>query len=68
MERKHLLSQHGSHAIDFKGEAFTFKATTAGILATLSHCVELMNQREESWKRRVEKVSISCMNPYFVMM
>ena len=27
--------------IDFKGEAITFKATTAGILATLSHCIEV---------------------------
>lgn len=55
-EKKNLFMQHGSHAIDFKGEALTFKATTAGILATLAHCVDLVNQREESWKRRVEKV------------
>lgn len=53
--KKELALQHGAHAVDFKGEAFTFKATTAGIIATLSHCVELMNQREESWKRRLEK-------------
>uniref|UniRef100_T1IZW2 Ceramide transfer protein n=1 Tax=Strigamia maritima TaxID=126957 RepID=T1IZW2_STRMM len=53
--RKELVLQHGAHAIDFKGEAFTFKATTAGILATLSHCIELMNQREDSWKRRFER-------------
>lgn len=50
-----LLLQHGAHAIDFKGEAITFKATTTGILATLSHCIELMAQREETWRRRVEK-------------
>lgn len=53
--RKELVLQHGAHSIDFKGESFTFKATTAGILATLSHCIELMNQREESWRRRLEK-------------
>ncbi len=41
--------------MDFKGEAITFKATTAGILATLNHCIELMNQREESWRRKVER-------------
>uniref|UniRef100_A0A8C4R7H7 Ceramide transfer protein n=1 Tax=Eptatretus burgeri TaxID=7764 RepID=A0A8C4R7H7_EPTBU len=41
--------------IDFKGEAITFKATTAGILTTLSHCIELMNKREESWQKRLEK-------------
>jgi collagen type IV alpha-3-binding protein len=39
---------------DFKGEALTFKATTAGVIATLSHCIETMQQREESWKRRFE--------------
>lgn len=41
--------------VDFKKEAFTFKATTAGIIATLTNCIELMNQREEQWKKRLEK-------------
>lgn len=41
--------------VDFKKEAFTFKATTAGIIATLSNCIELMSQREEQWKKRLEK-------------
>lgn len=31
------------------------QATTAGILTTLSHCVEVMNQREESFRRRLER-------------
>ena len=30
-----ILRQHGAHALDFKGEAYTFKATTAG---TCAHC------------------------------
>ena len=30
-------------------------ATTAGILATLTHCIDLMNQREEQWRRRLER-------------
>jgi collagen type IV alpha-3-binding protein len=51
-----ILKQHGGHSVDFKGEAFTFKATTAGIIATLSHCIELMSQREEAWKKRLERV------------
>lgn len=51
-----ILQQHGAHAIDFKGEAYTFKATTAGIIATLGHCIELMTQREEAWKKRLERV------------
>lgn len=31
------------------------QATTAGILATLSHCIELMTQRESAWRRKMEK-------------
>ncbi|XP_014665213.1 PREDICTED: collagen type IV alpha-3-binding protein-like [Priapulus caudatus] len=49
------LAVHAAHSIDFKGEAITFKATTAGIIATLSHCIELLTQREDSWKKRLEK-------------
>ncbi|CAG5127022.1 unnamed protein product [Candidula unifasciata] len=50
-----VLQQHGGHSVDFKGEALTFKATTAGIIATLSHCIELMGQREETWKKRLDR-------------
>uniref|UniRef100_A0A4W3GSH6 Ceramide transfer protein n=1 Tax=Callorhinchus milii TaxID=7868 RepID=A0A4W3GSH6_CALMI len=45
----------GINGIDFKGEAITFKATTAGIQATLSHCIELMVKREDSWQKRIDK-------------
>ena len=45
--------------MDFKGESFTFKATTAGIVATMSHCIELMSQREDAWRKKLEKVSAS---------
>ncbi|XP_077417142.1 ceramide transfer protein-like isoform X2 [Vanacampus margaritifer] len=48
-------SPKGMNGIDFKGEAITFKATTAGILSTLSHCIELMVKREDSWQKRLEK-------------
>jgi len=54
-----LLLQHGLHAVDFKGEAITFKATTTGILATLQYCIELMGQREEQLKKRVEREQIA---------
>lgn len=50
------LSHKGINGIDFKGEAITFKATTAGILATLSHCIDLMVKREDSWQKRLDKV------------
>ncbi|XP_032062801.1 ceramide transfer protein-like [Aythya fuligula] len=49
------VTPKGINGIDFKGEALTFKATTAGILATLSHCIELMVKREESWQKRLDK-------------
>ncbi|KAL6443446.1 hypothetical protein ACFW04_002947 [Cataglyphis niger] len=42
-------------SVDFKGEAITFKATSEGVLATLQHCVELMIQREDAWRRRWER-------------
>ncbi|KAJ8380385.1 hypothetical protein SKAU_G00011630 [Synaphobranchus kaupii] len=45
----------GINGIDFKGEAITFKATTAGILSTLSHCIELMVKREDNWQKRLDK-------------
>ncbi len=50
-----VLLQHGLHSVDFKGEAITFKATTAGIVATLNHCIDLMQQREEAWRRRLDR-------------
>uniref|UniRef100_A0A8D0HF53 Ceramide transfer protein n=1 Tax=Sphenodon punctatus TaxID=8508 RepID=A0A8D0HF53_SPHPU len=49
------VTPKGINGIDFKGEAITFKATTAGILATLSHCIELMVKREENWQKRLDK-------------
>ncbi|XP_068856780.1 ceramide transfer protein-like isoform X4 [Aphelocoma coerulescens] len=49
------VTPKGINGIDFKGEAITFKATTAGILATLSHCIELMVKHEESWQKRLDK-------------
>uniref|UniRef100_A0A671KUI4 Collagen type IV alpha-3-binding protein-like n=1 Tax=Sinocyclocheilus anshuiensis TaxID=1608454 RepID=A0A671KUI4_9TELE len=48
-------SLKGSLGIDFKGEAITFKATTAGILSTLSHCIDILVKKEESWQRRLDK-------------
>ncbi|XP_062516998.1 ceramide transfer protein-like isoform X2 [Corticium candelabrum] len=45
----------GVIGVDYRGEAFTFKATTAGVLSMLSHCVELMNKREDQWKSRLKK-------------
>jgi len=52
---KAVIEDHGHMSLDFKGEAFTFKATTTGILHDLSHCIELMQQREEFWKKKLDK-------------
>lgn len=41
--------------IDFKGEAITFRTTTAAVLDTLAHCAELVTQREEAWRKRLER-------------
>lgn len=50
------LMQSSALGIDFRGEAITFKATTAGVIQVLSHCIELMTKREEQWKRKMERV------------
>jgi len=42
-------------AIDFKGEAMTFKATTAGVLSTLQHCLDMVRQREDVWRKRMDR-------------
>ncbi|KAK4473346.1 hypothetical protein MN116_004506 [Schistosoma mekongi] len=52
---RRILQQHGGHALDFKGEAHMFKAITAGILTNLSHSVEMMQQHEEQWRKRLER-------------
>ncbi|CAH8431291.1 unnamed protein product [Heterobilharzia americana] len=52
---RRILQQHGSHALDFKGEAHMFKAITAGILTNLSHSIEMMQQHEEHWRKRLER-------------
>lgn len=48
-----LNEVHGAMSLDFKGEAFTFKSTTSGILYNLSHCIELMQHREEFWEKKL---------------
>lgn len=53
-----LSSTPDSNQIDFRGEAITFKATTAGILSSLSHCIDYMSKREEYWQKKFEKVCL----------
>lgn len=42
-------------AIDFKGEAITFRTTTQAVLETLAHCIDLMIQREEAWRKKLDR-------------
>ncbi|KAK2845720.1 hypothetical protein Q7C36_010574 [Tachysurus vachellii] len=50
-----MASSRGCIGIDFKGEAITFKATTEGILSTMSHCIDIMVKREKTWQKRLDK-------------
>ncbi|XP_064390808.1 ceramide transfer protein-like [Halichondria panicea] len=43
------------NSLDIRAEAVTFKATTTGLVTTLSQCIDMMNKREESWQRKFEK-------------
>lgn len=49
------VAEHALKAVDFKGEAMTFKATAGAVLTTLQHCLDTVGQREDIWKRRLEK-------------
>ncbi|CAF1108615.1 unnamed protein product [Adineta ricciae] len=49
------LGDHAAMAIDFKGEALTFKATTDGVIHNLAFCIELMQKREDIWRKKYEK-------------
>ncbi|CAF1376338.1 unnamed protein product [Adineta ricciae] len=49
------LDDHGAMSVDFKGEALTFKATTDGVIHNLTICIELMQKREDIWRKKYEK-------------
>ena len=50
-----MLAEQGAQAIDFRGEALTFKATTTGVLTRLQQCLDLFNQSQDNWRKRLEK-------------
>lgn len=43
-----------NHWLAAQGEAITFRATSQGILTTLTHCLEIINQREDYWSKKIE--------------
>ncbi|XP_066148344.1 ceramide transfer protein [Euwallacea fornicatus] len=53
--KKESPNKENLPVVDFKGEAITFKTTTAAVIDTLGHCAELVVQREESWRKRLER-------------
>jgi hypothetical protein len=47
--------------IKFKFEiylALTFKATTEGVIHNLAFSIELMQKREDTWRKKYEKVKL----------
>jgi collagen type IV alpha-3-binding protein len=52
---QNLETEHGLRAIDFKGEAITFRETTTAVLGTLNHCVEIIVNKEDGLKRKYDK-------------
>ncbi|CAF1540027.1 unnamed protein product, partial [Adineta steineri] len=49
------LGDHAAMAVDFKGEALTFKATTDGVIHNLAFSIELMQKREDIWRKKYDK-------------
>lgn len=52
---QNLESEHNLRVDDFKGEAITFRETTLGVLTTLNHCLEIIVQKEDGMKRKLER-------------
>ncbi|KAL1115010.1 hypothetical protein AAG570_007833 [Ranatra chinensis] len=52
---KEMIAKCKTCNINYKGEAMTFKATSSAILAGLSYCIEAVNQREEMWRKKLER-------------
>lgn len=55
VSKNEAYQKYTCEALDFKGEAVAFKATSSGILEILKHCIEVMNQRETAWESMLEK-------------
>jgi collagen type IV alpha-3-binding protein len=50
-----LETEHGLRAVDFKGEAITFRETTSAVLVSLNHCLDIVMQKEDGTKRKLDK-------------
>lgn len=52
---QNLETDHGLQAVDFKGEAITFRETTSAVLTTLNHCLEIIMSKEDGLKKKLDK-------------
>jgi collagen type IV alpha-3-binding protein len=52
---KEQLAVVAAQAFNFRGEALTFKTTSAGVLIALQHCLDIISQREDLWRKKLEK-------------
>jgi phosphoglycerate-specific signal transduction histidine kinase len=44
-----------SHCDHSYSQAITFRETTNGVLTTLNHCLELISQKEDNFKRKLDR-------------
>lgn len=44
VSKNEAYQKYTCEALDFKGEAVAFKATSSGILEILKHCIEVCNK------------------------
>ena len=51
----YFSSNKDGEVIDFKGEAITFRETTSAIVDTLQVCLDIISQKDENHKKKLEK-------------
>jgi collagen type IV alpha-3-binding protein len=51
----HFEAECGLKMMDFKGENITFQTTTSAVITTLNHCIEIISQKEDNFKKKFEK-------------
>lgn len=52
---QNLEAEHGLKAVDFKGEAITFRETTSAVLTSLNHCLEIIMSKEDGLKKKLDR-------------
>lgn len=49
------LETNGLGAHDFKGEAITFRETSSGVLSSFNDCLDIIMQKEDGLKKKLER-------------